>query len=261
MSVEIIRVEEPKSDGWGDWLWEQAKDRPYWALPFVAAGGAIAAPFIATTAAVVGGAFVGGSAVVGAVELWRDSGDKPPPVTVYTSQQALTIFDVNGTPLQRGTTYLRHPKRSEHEVIVRSPDFHNFIMSQKVSEVIDYMRSELLLESLKVLVRTRDNSKAFVSGQLEAITPEAKLNTEKSSQLYVDLKYSNPERQAHRPGYVWINDFPEVVAATRNAKRGTVSFSQSTDMSFGLSAGAAAVASFQTDWLSSFVLEIEASFA
>lgn len=123
------------------------------------------------------------------------------------------------------------------------------------------MRSELLLESLKILVRTRDSTKAFVGGQLEALTAEAKLQTSKSSQLYVDLKYSSPERQEHRSDYIWIKDFPEVVAATRNAKRGEVSFSQSTDMSFGLSAGAATVASFQTEWLSFFVLEIEASFA
>ena len=73
--------------------------------------------------------------------------------------------------------------------------------------------------------------------------------------------YDERVRTSHLPKYVWINDFPEVIAATRDARHGAVSFAQSTDMSFGMSGAIAKFAKFKADWLSTFVLEVEATFA
>ena len=58
-----------------------------------------------------------------------------------------------------------------------------------------------------------------------------------------------------------IADIPEVIAATRNARRGTMSFAQSTDMSFGMTGEAGKFLKMQAGWLQTFVIEVNAAFA
>ena len=104
MSVEIIRVEEPTAVGWGEWLWEgakqQAKDRPYLALPIVGAGGVAAAPFIATGAATIAAGLAVGAVATGVSELvWGP--DSASPVTYFSIEAARNITDIHGQALMR----------------------------------------------------------------------------------------------------------------------------------------------------------------
>lgn len=76
----------------------------------------------------------------------------------------------------------------------------------------------------------------------------------------MSLTYENPSRIPHYGRYVWTDEFPEIVAATRNARRGTMSFSQATDMSFGMSGDAAKFVKLKEGWLTTFVVEVDAAF-
>jgi hypothetical protein len=258
MAVEMIRVEEPPvEEGMADRLWAQAKKRPY--LAVLASPLAVIAAPIATGVVSITAAAAGTTVVVAAAN--RFFGTPHLQITRYTVEQAKGIVDSSDEPLALNETYLRHPRARECGVIVRSADFHSFIMSQKVTEIIQYMRSETLLTSLRILIRSADSKHAVVGGQLQAVPASLRGDVSRSNERKINLTYDEPERTNHKPSYVWIRDFPEVVAATLNARRGTMNFSQATDMSFGLSGKAASVANFDAGWLSKFVIEIEASFA
>lgn len=264
MSVEIIRVQEPTAIGWGEWLWkgakQQAKDRPYLALPIVGAGGVVAAPFIATGAATIAAGVAVGAVATGVSELvWGP--DTTPPVTYLSVDAAREITDIHGQALMRGVTYMRHPRPTQDSSIIKSTDFHGHIMSQKVAEIIHYMRAETRLKSLSILIRSSDSKHAVVGGELEKVPVKMKADLSRQNERRMTLTYDERGRPAHLVKYVWLNDFPEVVAATRHARNGTMNFSQSTDMSFGMSGSVAKTANFKAGWLSTFVIEIEATFS
>lgn len=259
MTIEIIQVQEPEAEGWAEWAWNRAKERPYLAA-LAAPAAVVAAPFIATTAATLTAAAAGGVVIAGASEMIWGPGSQP-SVTLYSADEARGIVDAHGKPLARGVTYLRHPKRTESPVIIRSTDFHSFIMSEKVAEIIDYMRAETRLKSLSILIRSSDSKHAVVGGQLQAVPAKVRADLKNEHQRRMILTYEGPSRTPHHRRYVWIDEFPEVVAATRNARRGTMSFSQSTDMSFGLSGEAAKFIKLQAGWLTTFVVEVDAAFA
>ncbi len=263
MSVEIIRVEEPEAVGWAEWLWEgakhQAKERPYLALPALGAG-VVAAPFIPTGAVTVGAAAGIGFLASGVSELvWGP--DAAPPVTYLPMEVAQNTTDIHGQSLMRGVTYMRHPRPMQEQSIIKSTDFHNYIISQKVAEIINYLRAETRLKSLSIFIRSSDSKYAVVGGKLEEIPVQMKVDLKNQSERRMTLTYDDRSRIPHLPTYVWLDDFPEVVAATRHARNGTMNFSQSTDMSFGMSGTVAKLAKFSAAWLSTFVLEIEATFA
>ena len=102
-------------------------------------------PFIVTNAPTVSGVAVGGAVLAAAGETMFGP-DTAPPVTVYSVAGATGMTDVRGQPLVRGVTYLRHPRSSRHPAIIRSAEFHSYIMSQKVAEIVRYMRSETRLK-------------------------------------------------------------------------------------------------------------------
>ena len=257
MTIEIIQVQEPEAEGWTEWAWNRAKERPYLAA-LVAPAAVVAAPFITTTAAAVGAAAVGGVAIAGASEMIWGPGS-PPPVTFYSAEEAQGLLDAYNQTLTRGVTYFRHPKESESAIIIRSADFHSFIMSEKVAEIIDYMRAETRLKSLSILIRSSDSKHAVVGKQLVPVNLRVDLKNQHERRMH--LTYEAPSRSAPRPKYIWIDEFPEVVAATRNAWRGTMSFSQSTDMSFGMSGEVAKFVKLDAGWLKTFVVEVDAAFA
>ncbi len=259
MSVEIIRVEEPTQQGWGARALSVAKERPYLAA-LAAPGLVVAAPFVATTAAAVGGAAAGGVALAAAGELIFGPSAKP-PVTLYSIDEAKGLRDVHHQPLMRGLTYMRLPRAGVAENIIRSSEFHAYVMSQKVAEIIHYMRSETRLKALSVLIRSSDRKHIVVGGELEKVSAKAAASREQQHERRMTATYDDRTREKHLENYSWIKDFPEVVAATRNARHGTMSFSQSTDMSFGMSAGVAKFAGFKAGWLSTFVVEVEATFS
>ena len=134
-------------------------------------------------------------------------------------------------------------------------------MSQKIAEIIHYMRAETRLKSLNILIRSSDSKHAVVGGELEKVPAEIKADLSRKNERRMKLTYDEKSRPAHLASYVWLNDFPEVVAATRHARHGTMNFSQSTDMSFGMSGSVAKSANFKAGWLSTFVIEIEATFS
>ena len=261
--VEIIRVEQPASGGvaaWADWAWETAKERPYLALPVLGGSAVVAAPFIATSAATIAaGVAVGGVATGFSERIWGP--DAKPPVTLYTVEEAKSMTDVHGQPLMRATTYMRHPRPSQQTSIIASSEFHSFIIRQKVAEIIHYVRAEALVRSLSILVRSAEGKHVLIDGNLEELPIKLEVNAAQRSANRMMSTYEDPIRLIHEPSYVWMNDFPEIIAATRNAGRGTMAFSQSTDMSFGMSGGVAKFAGFKAGWLSTFTVDVEATFA
>lgn len=267
MSVEIIQVGEPQGQGWtgwaadwGGWAWDKAKERPYVAAVLAVPATVVAAPLIATTTATVGAGIAGG-AVVAAIGEAVFGPHAAPPVTLYSVEKARQILDVHGQPLTRHTTYIRLPRKTAERTIVKASDFHTYVMSQKVAEIIAYMRAETRLKSLKVLIRSSDRKHAVVGGELEKVSASVSTELERRNQHSISATYDERVKMPHLPNYVWISDFPEVIAATRNARNGTMSFSQATDMSFGMSGSVAKFANFKAGWLSTFVLEVEATFA
>ncbi|MBB3348386.1 hypothetical protein [Sphingomonas sp. BK069] len=259
MSVEIIQIREGEVEGWGEWALRQAKERPYFAA-LLAPVAVVATPAIATTGLALGVATASGVAVAAAGEVIFGPGTQP-KVTYLSEEEADGIIDAHDQPLVRGVTYLRHPKRSQQSVIVRSAEFHGYIMSQKVAEIIDYMRAETRLEALSILVRSTDSKHAVVGGHLEAISGKVGAELKNQHERRLNLTYASPARQPRRQPYIWIDDFPEVVAATRNARKGTMRFVQSTDMKFGLTGAAADIVNVEAGWLQNFVIEVEARFA
>ena len=259
MSVEIIRIEEPEKQGWGERTLSFARQRPY--LAALAAPGLVAAaPFVATTGVALGAAAIGGAAIAAGGELIFSPNSKP-PVTLYSVEDAKGMSDVHGQALLRGTTYMRLPRSSMAEKIIRSSEFHSYIMSQKVAEIIHYMRSETHLKALNVLIRSSDRKHVVIGGELERSTAKIQADAGRQHERRMSATYDDRARATHLDDYNWIKDFPEVVAATRNARRGTMSFAQSTDMSFGMSGSVAKFAGFKAGWLSTFVVEVEATFA
>jgi hypothetical protein len=258
VTLEIIQVQKPEAEGWVEWAWNRAKERPYFAA-LAAPAAVVASPFIATTAASVSVAAAGGVLIAGASEMIWGPGS-PPPVTLYSADEAGGIVDAHGEPLAPGLTYLRHPKSSESSVLIRSTDFHDFIMKEKVAEIVHYMRSETRLKSLSILVRSSDSKHVVVGGKLKAVPGTVKADLKNEHERRMSVTYEGRSRPP-RQRYIWIDEFPEVIAATRNARKGTMSFSQSTDMSFGLSGDAAKFMKLQAGWLTTFLVEVDAAFA
>lgn len=266
MSVELIQVEEPQGQSWGDWAadwggWAlaNARKRPYVAVVVAIPAAVVAIPAIVTSTATVGAGILGGAALAVAGEAAFGPEAKP-PVTLYSIEHAKNIVDVHGEPLMRYTTYMRLPRQAAERSLIKASDFHNYIMSQKVAEIIAYMRAETRLKSLKILIRSSDRKHAVVGGQLEKVAASGSAEFGRSNQRSMNATYDDRARMPHLSAYAWIHDFPEVIAATRNARRGTMSFAQSTDMSFGMSGSVAKFAKFNAGWLSTFVLEVEATF-
>ena len=114
---------------------------------------------------------------------------------------------------------------------------------------------------LEILIRSSDNKHAVVDGQLQAVPVSARAAFGQQHEPRMKRTWDAPVRLPHLPDYVWIGDFPEVLAATQGASKGTMSFSQLTDMNFGMSGTVARFAGFEAGWLSTFVGEIEATFA
>lgn len=264
MSVEIIRVEEPENISWPQQILDgakrQAKERPHLAIPILTVGGVVAAPMIATTVGSVALAAAGGLIATSAVELFLGP-ETPPPVTYLPADLASHTQDIHGQPLRRGITYMRHPRPSEMSRIIKSTDFHSYIMSQQVSEIIHYLRAETHLKSLSILIRSADRTHVVVGGKLEKFPVNIKADARNANERRMTLTCDDENRIEHLLSYVWLNDFPEVVAATRYARRGKMQFSQSTDMSFGMTGNFAKYAKFSAGWLSTFVIEVEASFS
>lgn len=267
MSVEIIQVQEPQGQSWGDWAadwggwaWDKAKERPYVAAVVALPVAVVMLPTIVTSTATVGAGLAGGAAVAVAAEA-AFGPDTAPPVTLYSIEDAKSIIDVHGQPLMRHTTYMRLPRQAAEHGIIKASDFHTYIMSQKVAEIIAYMRAETRLKSLRILIRSSDRKHAVVGGELEKVSSSVGSELKRNNQRSMSATYDERTRMPHLPHYVWINDFPEVIAATRNARHGTMSFAQATDMSFGMSGSVAKFANFNAGWLSTFVLEVEATFA
>ena len=247
MTVELIRVQDPQT--WVEWAWkgawEQAKERPYLALIAAAPAAIVAAPFIALSAV--------------SERIWGPS--ETPAVTIYPIAEAKKIIDVRGQSLSPGTIYLRLSRESEKDVIAPASEFHSIVLGQKIAEIIHYMRSETRLSSISILVKSLDKKYVFVKGHLKELSGDLRTETQAEKEGRIHSTYGDPSRLVHQPHYVWLQDLPEVVAATKNAERGTLSFSQRTNMSFGMSGEVAKFANFEAGWLSSFAIEIEASFA
>ena len=259
MTIELIRVEDSEVMGWGEWAWAHAKERPYLAA-LAAPIAVVAAPFIATSVASVGLATAGAAVTAGAGEMIFGP-SAPLPVTTYSVADAEGMIDAHGESLARGVTYMRHPRQSENAVIINSTRFHDYIISEKVAEIIHYMRSETRLKSIDIFIRSSDSKYAVVGGRLKVVPVKVEAGVKQHHARHMNATYGDPSRIAHKREYIWMDDFPEVVAATNKARRGTMSFSQSTDMSFGLSGNAAKIAQFEAGWLSTFVMEVEAAFA
>ena len=175
MSVEIIQLEEPQGHSWaewaadwGGWAFEKAKERHYLAAIVAAPAAVVASTAIVTSAATVTAASVGGLAIAGVGEALF-APDAKPPVTLYSIEEAKSIVDVHGQPLMRATTYMRLPRQTSDLSIIKASEFHTYIMSQKVAEIITYMRAETRLKSLKILIRSSDRKHAVVGGELQAI--------------------------------------------------------------------------------------------
>lgn len=261
MTVEVIRVEDSRDkDNAAVSAFKYVKDRSHRGL-FVAAPIVVfAAPFIATTAVTLSVATIVGAGAAAAGEKLRGPVSRP-DYTSLSPDEAEGMVDAHDQPMMRDVTYFRHPKASEKAIVIRSSDFHSYIMSEKIAEIIDYLRAETRLKSLSILIRSSDSKHAVVGGKLEGIPAKLRADLTKQHERRMALNYDEPSRANGRKNYLWIDDFPEVIAATRNARKGTFSFSQSTDMSFGMSGKFAKAFNLDAGWLNTFVIEVEAAFA
>ncbi|WP_242416493.1 hypothetical protein [Sphingomonas panni] len=248
MQVELIRFEKPEEKHWASAPFRWVMDNPGKSL--------LAAPVMLAGPAIVGvaGLVTAATALGGYAKSWWDGVDE---VDVLPPEGRADLEEMAGQKLKLNVPYA---VVRALDLVVEADRLQSVMVRRELAELLTYLRGELHLTSFKAYVRQANGGKVFVGGMLRG---ESEIAGFAGSSRETALAWSTetpsvPEGSARS---VFVDQYPDVVAAARAARNGSFEASQLRSFDFGISAKAAKQAGIDAAWLSQYEIRIEASYA
>lgn len=168
------------------------------------------------------------------------------------------MIDSDGQRLAIGVVYAKHPIRDD--IYIRSDQLHTYIVNEQRSHVIRYFRSAVALRNISIEIVSQKSGNYFAAGGWK-VGGSGSRELSEEQRRWFSASFDNPAREENIDvaQLYWMPYFDEIVAATSGVHGGRVETVTTLDMSFGVSADAAKVASINANWLShqSFVIRAE----
>lgn len=255
----------PPGEGVLDRLWREGTGRlQNLSLPVKLAGGAVvgglvvaAAPFEAGIAA-IGGAAAFGAAAVGAAK--RAFGPEAgPSITYIVSNEDLERYEhYEGEKLKPLTYYAEHPYQVGK--LISPSNIHNIFIHEQVTEIVSFLRSELLVTALNIEVKSTAGGEFGARTNIKGVDVGADATFQQGWSYSVKTKYRNPRIvQLDRP-LVWMNKFRAIQASVKDATGGHGLFVEDLDLSFGVSAELAKIVGIGVEWLTKKTFSVEVEY-
>lgn len=247
--IEIVADVTVSEESWADWATRNVKENGW----KVAGAAVVAAPVIPVGV----GAIAVGAGLVSGVQngfAWLRGSDT---IEKIEFSKSTSLHDEHGLPVQPNQIYAIHPDETRANLVIVASEFHNVIVSEQIADLVCFIRGAVRAASINIEVESERNGKIsssfFSRFSLNAEGGVAKHHS-------VELKYDEPEIVAPTEQPFWLCLFPEIVAAFRGAKRGSVKRSVSVDTTFGLNTSLAEQAGIDLNWLGKQKFVVEARF-
>jgi hypothetical protein len=262
MSAKIYQIfldaNASASEGQGRGFLER-KAEQFKALPFgtklVVGTAAVAATMIGAPVELAVGVFAVGSAITYFTS--GRNGQSDNNVVLIRNPADLKKFSpYEDDEFVNGAFYVQHPKKPA--LLIPSAEFHKSIIVDQMHEIIQFLRSELLVTRIKIEAA---RSKRLNGGaQVEKAGLDARASFADTRTLVVSCTYNNPVLVSLEKPLLWMDRFKVIRSSVRNATGGSSVFVEAQDMSFGLNVNLAKYVGIEANWLSEFSFTVEVDY-
>jgi len=154
--------------------------------------------------------------------------------------------------------YVRHPKKIKTDYLIPADKFHQYIIREQISDMIDYMRSNLRIKELEINILRQDKGKVGLKGILEGLSLSGETTLDIKTGYTAKIKCTRPLKASEKKQtYTWIDEFPHLISIVDDAVDGEFSLNEKFDFSFGLSAKVADAYGMNLDWNTSHAFEFK----
>ena len=262
MSLKVyeLRIGLPKPSLFAR-AWKSTEELPLGAK--ILAGSAVAAGAVAL-APVEGAVAVGAAGAAGVVALAAGlvavfGGENEAPVQIISEADELAKFtEGSGDSFANGAYYIAHPKKPQ--TLFLSSKFHKSILLEQIGEIIAFLRSKLLVTSLRIEV------KSAREGRAEVTIPGAAgsgvggdINYTQTSGIFYENVYRSPELIPIASTPIWLDRFQTIINAVQGARAGASKFQDRQDLSFNMKVSVAERIGVEAIWMTaqSFTIWVE----
>ena len=254
MRTKLVKI-VPDTVGWGEWLWDKAKNNPGRAAGLVVAA-SFAIPLEATV--LFGGALIGGitALTVGAVSEFVTSPDQFEKLPL---KEAYALRDIEGVPISVNQMYARHPNLDYNNVVLLAENFHSRVIAEQIADLISYIRSVVAAKYINIAVYAESGAHLDATGLTKVGNVSVQGHSGTARHHSAENSYAQQIIVPATRSLFWMRNFPEVQAALIGSKEGSFTRSVKVDTTFGLSASLAKVAGIDINWLGKqrFVIRVD----
>jgi hypothetical protein len=122
----------------------------------------------------------------------RKNQTDPDAVSVLRPAQARGFVDATGVRIRKGVIYARHPKLAKHDTVILASAFHQHVVKEQIAEIVRYLRSELHMSSVRIIVRSEKTGKILVGSTLKGVPVLAKLGMQADQSITLEQKSHKP---------------------------------------------------------------------
>ena len=247
--VEIVPDPTSAEESWADWATRNVKENGWKA----ASAAVVAAPIIPVGV----GAIAVGAGLVSGVQngvAWLRGSDT---IQKIEFSKARELLSEQGLPVRLNQVYAVHPDEARSNLIILASEFHNVIIAEQIADLVGFIRNAVRAVSINIEVESERNASVNL-GFLSRFSFKAAEGIAKHHS--VELRYDDPELVQLPSQPYWLRLFPEIIAAFRGAKRGSVKRTVSVDTTFGITASNAKQAGIDLSWLGKQRFNVSVSF-
>ena len=145
--------------------------------------------------------------------------------------------------------YIRHPKKSKTDCLIPSASFHKYVVREQIADIVSYVRSNLRVKEMQISVSRGNSGKVGLNGVVDGLPLEGEATIEFGDKYSASIKCKRPLKASEKKSnYIWIQEFPHLVASVDNAESGVFEINEEFDLSFGLAAKAAKSIGASASW-------------
>lgn len=149
--------------------------------------------------------------------------------------------------------YIRHPKKIRTDILIPASEFHSYIIREQLADIISYIRANLKITALDIEITRKNGVSVSTNGVFDGIQLEGKATLKKSSSNKVTIQCEQPLKVSEKKqNYIWMDEFPHIIAMIDEANEGTFTVSESYDLSFGLGLDLAERIGVNLEWSGNF---------
>lgn len=145
----------------------------------------------------------------------------------------------NSKSLKQKQYYIRHPKKTNRNLLIESKFFYDYIEEEQKDELIDFILSHCPAKHIKIDRIDMVKAKGKASAKVEAVNAQGTLEGGISKKDI--FNYTNPNgtlQKASRIQYVWLNN-SIMRSISALSEGGSLTQTYESDFTFGLSVGEA----------------------